>query len=188
MIDVNDVKEVCLYCKGAGIIKFSSTIEDLGTICSCCRGKGYMKVDPTIIANICEQEPNVYRLRNIYRRSRNVQVFTGKVIDYNIQYVAFANRGTLGSSRGCYEGDFELGKVITYKEYLEGKYPLPDESILCPKTLGNYPFDGLSDNNCYLECTSNQKVKCWQEFYGDDDKQEVLDKKIRTLKPRVIKW
>ena len=188
MINVNDVKEVCMYCHGTGIVKFPSKIEGLGTICSCCRGKGYLKVDPTIIASICEQEPNVYRLRNIYRNSRHIQVFNGKVIDNNIKYVAFANRGTLGSSRGWYEGDLESIQVITYEDYLQGKYPLPDESVLCPETLGKYPFDGLSDINCSFECTKEQRSKCWQEFYGNDDKQEALDKKIKTLSPRITKW
>ena len=188
MIDVNDVKEVCRYCNGTGVIKFPSTIEGLGTICSCCRGRGYIKVDSTIIASICEQEPNVYRLRRISGDIRSVNVFTRKVVDDSIKYVAFPNNGILGTGRSWYEGGFELGKVITYEEYLEGKYPLPDESILCPKTLGNYPFDGLNDTNCSFECTNEQRSKCWQEFYGNDDKQKLLDKKIRTLSPRVTIW
>lgn len=188
LIDLNNFKEKCRYCNGAGIVKYSN--DEVGTICSCCRGKGYCVIDKDNIISISRaidiSNEEVYRLKTIHNMIRTIYPYNRIPLLKGINYIAFANEGILGTARQWYVGDYEDGKVITYEEYLNGKYPLPDELSLCPDILGSYPFD--VNKSCQLSCTNEQRQECWNKFYGccnlKEEKQEVVSKYVKDLKPR----
>lgn len=190
LLDLNNIKEDCRYCRGTGLIMYPK--DNVGIICSCCRGLGYLMLDSTNIVSVTRKPDllfgDVYRLRTIHNMIRTIYIYKGIVLVKGIKYVAFANDGLLGTVKGSYEGLGLDGNFISYNEYLAGKFPLPDEKVLCPNNFYDYPFD--SDKECSLVCNSEQRSKCWHEFYGECnsilEKQEHIAKHIKSLKPRKM--
>ena len=188
LIDLNNIKESCIHCQSTGIIKHDN--KKVGTICSCCRGRGYVTFEEGYIVNVSKKQNqftnNKYQIKSKWNMIRSFYLFQKLQKRNDIDFIAFANEGILGTTNQWYKETDIKEEVISYEEYLNGLLPLPDEKNLCPQNFYDYPFD--INIKCELECTEEQRNKCWQEFYkyknSKEEKQQTIITKAKKLTPR----
>lgn len=183
----HETKCTCGACEGTGICKGFAEYDDLGVICERCKGKGYYTLELNENLQLVQDEKTgaVYKV-NGGLIVDSVSLFNGLQKRDDVNYVMYST-GNACSPEYLFEHGANKINVIRYKEFIQGKLPLPMEQYTCPKKISYIYGDSKFDNDCILlgsfsNCKKYGTQECWDKFYGEaktvEEKQNVL-KKIR---------
>ena len=173
------VKCTCRSCNGTGVVE--SAVHNNGFICYACNGRGYynLLLNDHIKLVKDEETDAIYKTRNNMIIG-NVKLFDKLNTREGIENVMYAVGGYL-SPKYLFEHGANSVNIIKYKEFLEGKLPLPVLQYTCPRLISQNYGDGKFNNNCgtsYQSCKKFGTQECWDKFYGnaktDEEKQAVL--------------
>lgn len=186
-LDLKDgVKCTCEVCNGTGVFKGYSEKDDIGVLCHYCNGKGYntvySKMDSHDIMLVEDEKTKIiYKVVDGIIED-SVTLFDKLQIRDDIKYVMYGIGKIVSTECLFAQGANEIN-LMSYKEFINGKYPLPLMRDTCPKFLSENYGNGEFDNDCkegyMFDCEKFGTQECWKKFYGEaesiEEKQAVLE-------------
>lgn len=180
----NETKCTCTSCRGTGVYKGVAERDGLAVVCYSCNGKGYYTLKLYENVHLVQDE----KTGVVYKVNNDIIVDCVSLFDKlqrrdDVNYVTYATEYVL-SPRYLFEHGASEINVISYREFLQGKMPLPMMQYTCPRQISQNYGNTFFDNNCgfgsFSNCSKFGTQECWEKFYGDaetiEEKQKVLRK------------
>lgn len=182
-LNAREIKCTCGSCEGTGVFKGFAEKDRLAVVCTRCNGRGYytQKANNRISFVKDEKKGVVYIVKDGII-SHNVSLFTKLAKRNDVEYVMYATGRVMSAEDEIRNGNLNF-QIIRYKDFLEGKLPLPAAGKTCPRQfMAMYGKEDF-ENDCipcgfYQDCEKFFTNECWAKFYegaiNSEERQNLL--------------